>query len=62
MNQYTTSPKGPTKYTNINGINTKVRPILYFTPSLEIQVPKKRFKDIKCNQKTSRKLSDANTV
>ena len=36
--------------------------MLYFTESLETQDPKKRFKDKKCNQKISKKLSVANTV
>ena len=34
--------------------------ILYFTPSLDTQEPKKRFKVKKCNQKRSKKLSVAN--
>ena len=36
--------------------------MLYLTPSLEIQDPKKRFKAKKCNQKTSKKLSVANNA
>ena len=46
----------------INGTNTNLRDILYFTPSLDTQDPKKRFKAKKCNQKISKKLSEANTV
>jgi|TARA_B100000809_G_scaffold68689_1_gene65875 hypothetical protein len=46
----------------MSGTNTKPRGILYLTPSLEIQDPKKRFRAKKCNQKTSRKLSVANIV
>ena len=30
---------------------------LYFTPSLDIHEPKKRFKVIKCNQNNNKKLS-----
>ena len=36
--------------------------MLYLIASLEIQDPKKRFIDIKCNQNISKKLSVANTV
>ena len=36
--------------------------MLYLTPSLETQDPKKRFKAIKCIQKMSKKFSVANTV
>ena len=46
----------------INGTNIKPRDMLYFTESRETQDPKKRFKDKKCNQKISKKLSVANTV
>ena len=46
----------------INGIKTIERDILYFTPSLDTHEPKKRFKVKKCIQKTSKKLSVANTV
>ena len=38
-------------------IDTIVGDIVYFTASLDTQDPKKRLKDKKCNQKTSRKLS-----
>ena len=34
--------------------------MLYLTPSLDTQDPKKRFKAKKCNQKMSKKLSVAN--
>ena len=43
-------------------IDTIVGDIVYFTASLDTQDPKKRLKDKKCNQKTSKKLSVANTV
>ena len=43
-------------------MNDILRAILYFTASLEMQEPKKRFNDIKCNQKTTKKLSDDNTL
>ena len=36
--------------------------MLYFTPSLDAHEPKKRFNVIKCNQKTSKKLSIENIV
>ena len=36
--------------------------MLYLIASLDIQDPKKRFIDIKCNQNISKKLSVANTV
>ena len=48
--------------TKISGMDTKPRDMLYLTPSLEIQDPKKRFKAKKCSQKTSKKLSVANTI
>ena len=38
-------------------MKTKFRDILYFTPSLATQEPKKRFRAKKCNQKTNKKLS-----
>ena len=37
-------------------IDTIVGDIVYFTASLDTQDPKKRLKDKKCNQKTSKKL------
>ncbi len=43
-------------------MDTKFRDMLYLTPSLETQEPKKRFKAKKCIQKTSKKFSVANTV
>ena len=43
-------------------MDTKPRGILYFNPSLDIQDPKKRFNDKKCNQNTNKKLSVANIV
>ena len=43
-------------------IDTIVGDIVYFTASLDTQDPKKRLKDKKCNQKTSKKLSIANIV
>ena len=43
-------------------MDTKPRRILYLTPSLETQDPKKRFKAKKCIQKTSKKLSDENVI
>ena len=43
-------------------IDTIVGDIVYFTASLDTQDPKKRLKDKKCNQKTSKKLSVANNV
>ena len=61
-NQYKTNPNGPEKYTRSIGVKTKPRDILYFIASLEIHEPKKRFTAKKCNQKTSKKLSVANTV
>ena len=46
----------------IKGKKATVRDILYFTASLESQEPKKRFNDTKCNQTTTKKLSDDKTV
>ena len=43
-------------------IDTIVGDIVYFTASLDTQDPKKRLKDKKCSQKTSKKLSIANIV
>ena len=43
-------------------MDTKPRGILYFTPSLDTQDPKKIFKAKKCNHKTSKKPSVARTV
>ena len=44
-------------YTKIKEIITNTRDTLYFIPSLDIQVPKKRLKVKKCNQKSIKKLS-----
>ena len=41
-------------------IDTIVGGIVYFTASLDTQDPKKRLKDKKCNQKTSKKFSVEN--
>jgi len=49
-------------YTKIKEIITNTRDTLYFIPSLDIQVPKKRLKVKKCNQKSIKKLSVENIV
>ena len=36
--------------------------MLYLTPSLATQDPKKRFRAKKCNQNNSKKISDEKTV
>ena len=46
----------------INGMDTNPLRILYFTPSLETQEPKKRFNAKKCNQNINKKLSIANEL
>ena len=43
-------------------MNTNFFGMLYFIPSLETHVPKKRFSAKKCNQKISKKFSEENTV
>ena len=43
-------------------IATIVGDIVYFIASLDTQDPKKRLKDKKCNQKTSKRPSVANIV
>ena len=43
-------------------METKLRDMLYLTPSLDTQDPKKRFNAKKCIQKISKKFSVANAV
>ena len=61
-NQYKTRPNGPVKYISNKGMNTMLRDMLYLTASLDTQDPRNKFIAKKCIQKTSKKVSVANTV
>ena len=60
--KYIIEPMQGVHYARNSAAKVATGDILYFTASLDTQDPKKRFKAVKCIQKTSKKLSVAKKV